>query len=109
LVKKHLQEADMNPFFSPRYHPKEQIAGRALITAAALLFLLTALFHALPSRDRLAGIWEDAGLSGYSRVEETATELSPALEEFYDRPLTSDDSDATGIPDLPIPQPSART
>ena len=99
----------MNLFFSPRYHRKEQIAGRALITAAALLFLLTALFRSLPSRERLIQLWENAGLSGYSRVESTTPERSPELEEFYDRPLTSGETETYSIPDIPLPQPSAHT
>lgn len=87
----------MIPFFSPRTHRKEQVAGRAVITIAAFLFLSTALFSALPSKDRLADLLEESGLSGYSRVEETTPSRPHQLEEFYDYPLT-EQSDPSAIP-----------
>lgn len=104
----------MIPFFSPKRNGKEQIAGRAVITAAALLFLVSALLCSLPSRDQITDLLESAGLSGYSRVEETEPTRPKELEEFYDRPSVSaqdnpsqkPDSENTGFPiraELQIP------
>ena len=96
----------MIPFFSPLHHRKEQIAGRAAITLAAFLFLLTALVTTIPSKDRLADLLEESGLSGYHRTEETTPSRPTELEEFYDRPQTehpqpsaSPESEKPTIPD----------
>jgi hypothetical protein len=82
-------EADMIPFFSLRLHGKEQIAGRAVITAAAFLFLCTALFGALPSQNQITDFLEESGLAGYSQPKEVAPSDTDGLEEFYDRPITA--------------------
>lgn len=89
----------MIPFFSPKINGKEQIAGRAVITAAALLFLVTALLSSLPSKDRITDLLESAGLSGYSHVEETVPSRPKELEEFYDRPLTQGKAESSELPD----------
>ena len=79
----------MIPFFSPRIHSKEQIAGRAVITAAAFLFLCTSLFGALPSPNRITDFLEESGLAGYSQTKELSPSHTDGLEEFYDRPITT--------------------
>ena len=77
-------------FFSLKHQRTEQVAGRAVITALALFFLLSAALHALPSRDEWIRYLEAYGLSGYQQAEETSA--PPAsnsdLEEFYDHPIT---------------------
>ncbi len=86
----------MIPFFSPRLHGKEQVAGRALITAAAFLFLCTALLSALPTQNQITDFLDEAGLAGYNQTKETAHSRTDGLEEFYDRPITTpSDSELT--------------
>lgn len=79
----------MLPFFSFRYHRREPVIGRALVTAVALLFLVTALLCALPSPDGILAFLEQTALSGYESVAETTPARQPILEEFYDRPQES--------------------
>ena len=79
----------MIPFFSPKIHPKEHVLGRAVVTAAALLFLMIAALHAFPSKDSLNEHFRQLGLSGYSQAESSTASAPIELDEFYDHPLTT--------------------
>ena len=78
----------MIPFFSPQNQRKEQIIGRAVVTAVAILFLLVAALRSLPSEDALSDHFNQFSLSGYSQAESKPAQAPRELEDFHDRPLT---------------------
>ncbi|MBQ7826950.1 MAG: hypothetical protein IJX47_10080 [Clostridia bacterium] len=66
--------------------PRPHLAGRAPVIAVAVLFLLTALLSALPSREELYTLFHREAIAGYQTVAETTPKRSPVLGEYYDTP-----------------------
>lgn len=79
----------MNPFPKSAHQPKLSTVGRAPVIAIALLFLVTALLSALPSREEIYKLFDQAAMAGYEAQSETTPLRSSVLGEYYDTPATS--------------------
>lgn len=96
----------MNPFSKPSGKLSYTTAGRAPVIAVALLFLVTVLLSALPSREEIFAILEESALAGYATPAETTPRRPSVLGEYYDTPVLPTVTDEETAPESePSPQP----
>lgn len=97
----------MFPFFSTAKLRREQVTGRALLTAAALLFLVSALLSSFPGTNEIIAFLDRSAMAGYASKDESTAAIPSALEEFYDRPSvtapsTSEETQTSQITPSPL-------
>lgn len=91
---------------NPLSKPKLSTVGRAPVIAVALLFLVTALLSALPSRGEIFAVLERSALAGYGSLAETTPRRPSVLGEYYDTPVLPSITEEENAPESePSPQP----